>query len=224
MTSVDFGRRFLETTRGQIVALLRRGARTVEELARALQLTDNAVRNHLATLERDGLVRQDGVRRGPGAGKPAVLYDMHPGAEPLFSRAYAPVLSTVMDVLVEELPVDRADALLREVGRRLGRGLGAGAAGDLDDRLRTAAAVLRALGGDVELVQADGGALRLQGHGCPLSATVARRPEVCRAVEAMVSEIAGAPVRERCAHGARPQCCFEASAPPDATVGVAPEA
>ena len=211
MTSVDFGRRFLETTRGQIVALLRRGARTVEELARALQLTDNAVRNHLATLERDGLVRQDGVRRGPGAGKPAVLYDMHPGAEPLFSRAYAPVLSTVMDVLVEELPADQADAVLREVGRRLGRGLGAGATGQLDDRLRTAAAVLRALGGDVELVE-DEGTLRLRGHGCPLSATVTRRPEVCRAVEAMVSEIAGARVRERCVHGARPQCCFVASA------------
>ena len=213
MTSVDFGRRFLETTRGQIVALLRRGARTVEELARALQLTDNAVRNHLTTLERDGLVRQDGVRRGPGAGKPAVLYDMHPGAEPLFSRAYAPVLSTVMDVLVEELPADRADAMLREVGRRLGRGLGAGAAGDVDDRLRTAAAVLRALGGDVELVQAEGGVLRLQGHGCPLSAAVARRPEVCRAVKTLVAEVIGAPARACCQHGARPCCAFAVGTP-----------
>jgi predicted ArsR family transcriptional regulator len=67
MTAAGLGRRFFETTRGQIVGLLRRGRRTVEELARALGLTDNAVRNHLATLERDGLVRQDGVRRGPGA-------------------------------------------------------------------------------------------------------------------------------------------------------------
>ncbi|HEX5829877.1 MAG TPA: helix-turn-helix domain-containing protein, partial [Gemmatimonadaceae bacterium] len=117
MAAVEPGTRFLESTRGRVVALLRRGARTVEELARSLGLTDNAVRNHLATLERDGIVRQDGVRRGPGAGKPAVLYDLRPEAEPLFSRAYPPVLTTLLDVVIEELPAERASELLREVGR-----------------------------------------------------------------------------------------------------------
>ena len=73
-------RRFLETTRGQIVALLRRGARTVEDLAKALGLTDNAIRAHLAALERDGLVRPDGSRRGIGAGKPALVYGVPPEA------------------------------------------------------------------------------------------------------------------------------------------------
>src|SRR5690242_17096037 len=108
MTAAELGKRFLESTRGQIVALLRRGARTVEELARALALTDNAVRNHLATLERDGIVRQDGVRRGQGAGKPAVLYEVRPDAEPLLSRAYAPVLTAMVDVLVDRLPPEQA--------------------------------------------------------------------------------------------------------------------
>ncbi len=55
-TSLD--QKFLESTRGRIVALLRRSGRTVEELARALGLTDNGARAHLATLERDGIVRQ----------------------------------------------------------------------------------------------------------------------------------------------------------------------
>ena len=207
MTAVELGRRFLESTRGQIVALLRRGTRTVEELARALGLTDNAVRNHLATLERDGIVRQDGVRRGQGVGKPAVLYDVDPGAEPLFSRAYPPVLTTVLDVVVDQLPPERADALLREVGRRLARGLGGPAGGSTEERLGAAAAVLTALGGEVDVVSVDG-ALRLRGYACPLSATVSRRPEVCRAVEMLVGEIVGVPVRECCEHGARPRCCF----------------
>ena len=48
--------RFLSSTRGRLVTLLRRSARTVDELAHELGLTDNAVRAHLATLERDGLV------------------------------------------------------------------------------------------------------------------------------------------------------------------------
>lgn len=207
MTAIELGRRFLESTRGQIVALLRRGVRTVEELARALGLTDNAVRNHLATLERDGIVRQDGVRRGQGVGKPAVLYDVDPAAEPLFSRAYPPVLTTVLDVLVDELPADRADAVLREVGRRLARDLGGRVPGALPDRLGAAAAVLNALGGEVEVVE-DAGAFRLRGYACPLSATVARRPEVCRAVETLVSEIADVSTRECCDRTARPRCCF----------------
>jgi predicted ArsR family transcriptional regulator len=212
MAVADLSKRLLESTRGQIVSLLRRSARTVEELARSLGLTDNAVRNHLATLERDGIVRQDGVRRVPGAGKPAVLYEVPPEAEPLFSRAYPPVLAAVVDVLVDELPADRSDALLREVGRRLARGAGGQAAGSLEERARAAAAVLNALGGEVDVVVADG-ALRLQGHGCPLSAAVARRPQVCRAVETLVTEVVGAPVRECCRHGARPCCAFAVDAP-----------
>jgi DeoR family transcriptional regulator, suf operon transcriptional repressor len=207
MSATGLGKRFLETTRGQIVSLLRRSARTVEELAGALGLTDNAVRNHLSTLERDGIVRQDGVRRGQGVGKPATVYEVHPEAEPLFSRAYPPVLTTVVDVLVDELPRDRADALLREVGRRLARSAGGRASGSLEERARAAAAVLNALGGDVDVVVADG-AIRLQGHGCPLSAAVSRRPQVCRAVETLVAEVAGSSVQTCCQHGGRPSCCF----------------
>ncbi|HEX5580125.1 MAG TPA: helix-turn-helix domain-containing protein [Gemmatimonadaceae bacterium] len=205
----DTGRRFLESTRGQIVRLLRRGRRTVEELAQGVGLTDNAVRNHLAVLERDGLVRQDGVRRGPGAGKPAVLYDLEPEAELLLSRAYPPVLTAVLDVVVDQLPADQAAELLHEVGRRLAASLGGTAPGAPDERLRAAAAVLTALGGEVDVVR-EGGVARLRGWGCPLSVAVARRPELCRAVESLVSEVAGTPVRQCCEHGPRPRCCFAA--------------
>ena len=67
--------RFFASTRGQVVTLLRRSARTVEDLARALGLTDNGVRAHLAALERDGIVRQRGaVRRG--SGKSAYVYGL----------------------------------------------------------------------------------------------------------------------------------------------------
>ena len=67
--------------------LLRRSGRTVEELARALDLTDNGVRAHLAVLERDGIARQRGsVRRGSGGGKPAYVYELTSEAEELFRR------------------------------------------------------------------------------------------------------------------------------------------
>lgn len=204
----ELGRRFLESTRGQAVALLRRGQLTVEELAQALGVTDNAVRSHLNVLERDGLVRQVGVRRGPGAGKPAVLYELHPDAQPLFSKAYAPTLAAVIDELVESLPFSESERLLRNVGGRIARGVGGTAPGDLGERVHAAAAVLTALGGDVRVEETESG-LRIRGSGCPLSTVVSRRPEMCRAVEAMVSDVAGSAAESRCEHGAQPRCCFE---------------
>lgn len=200
--------RFLETTRGRIVSLLRRGTRTVEEIARALGLTDNAVRAHLSTLERDGLVRAEGVRRGPGAGKPATLYEVPRNAEPLFSRAYAPVLGALLDELAEQLPPERRGDLMQAVGRRLAAGIGRPSGEPLEARVQAGVALLNSLGGDAQAERRDG-KLVITGCGCPLSAATSRRPEVCRAVEALLTEVVGAPVRQCCAHGDRPRCCFD---------------
>lgn len=215
MTVTSLGSKFLETTRGQMVSLLRRSARTVDDLASAMGLTNNAIRNHLSTLERDGIIRQEGVRRSPGAGKPAVVYELHPDAEPFFSNAYAPVLRTLVDVLVTQLPPQQADELLRSVGHRLAAGAGGKASGDLSARVTAAAAILTSLGGDVEVIEKDG-ELRIRGCACPLAATVADHPEVCHAVETLVSDVVGAPVVSTCDHGARPRCCFEIQGPPKA--------
>lgn len=200
--------RFHDSTRGRLLALLRAGPRTVEELAAELKLTDNAIRQHLTGLERDGMVRQSGVRRGPGAGKPATIYELQPDAEPLLSRAYAPVLSTLLEVVAEELPPQQARKLLRETGRRLAAAAGGRAAGDLRARARAAAAVLNALGGAVE-VEEHRGSATLRGSACPLASAVSRNPQVCRAVESLVSEITGEKARECCDRTDRPRCCFE---------------
>jgi len=95
--------KFLESTRGRIVTLIRRARRTVEDLARELDLTDYGVTAHHAVLERDGLVRQRGsVRRGGnGGGKPAYVYELTLQAEDLFPKAYEPVLRRLLDVLSE---------------------------------------------------------------------------------------------------------------------------
>src|SRR5688500_6810712 len=110
--------RFFETTRGQIVALLRRGARTVEELAQSVGLTDTAVRAHLSTLEPDGIVEHEGVRRTEGPGKPATVYRIRADAEAQFSTAYVPVLTALLDELADQLPPDQRDRIMRASGRR----------------------------------------------------------------------------------------------------------
>jgi predicted ArsR family transcriptional regulator len=113
----------------------------------------------------------------------------------------------VLDVLVDELSAEQAAEVLDKVGRRLGVAAGGRAAGTLEDRVAAAAAVLRSLGGEVDVVSEDG-TLLLRATGCPLSSTVTRRPETCRAVESLVAEVVGAPVRECCVRDGRPRCCF----------------
>ena len=206
--ATNWDARFFESTRGRMVTQLRRSGRTVEELARALGLTDNGVRAHLAVLERDGIVRQRGsVRRGSGGGKPAYVYELTSEAEGLFPKAYAPALGRLLDVLAERLGPEESEALLRSVGRRLVEGKGVPTDGTRA-RLEAAAGVLNELGGLAEVEEQDG-TFVIRGYGCPLAAVTPDHPEVCRLAEALVAEVAGVPVYERCDRSGRPRCCFE---------------
>ena len=208
--STNWDDRFFESTRGQIVTLLRRSGRTVEELAHSQGLTDNGVRAHLAVLERDGIVRQRGsVRRGSGGGKPAYVYELAPKAEDLFTKAYEPTLRRLLDVLAERIGPEDTEALLRAVGRGLAEGKTVSTDGTRA-RLEAAVAVLNELGGLAQLEERDG-ALVIQGYSCPLAALTPDHPEVCRLAETLVTEVAGVPVYERCDRGERPRCCFEVS-------------
>lgn len=209
MATTRWDRQFFASTRGRVVTLLRRGGRTVEDLARELDLTDNGVRAHLATLERDGMVRQRGtVSRGSGGGKPAYVYELTPEAEALFPKAYVPVLRRLLDVMDERLGPKEAEALLRAVGRRIADGRTVPADGGRA-RLEAAVAVLDELGGLAALEERDGD-LVIRGYSCPLTAVVPGHPAVCRLAEALLTEVVGVPVHERCDRGGEvPRCCFE---------------
>jgi predicted ArsR family transcriptional regulator len=212
----NWDEKFFESTRGRMVTLLRRSGRTVEDLAGALGLTDNGVRAHLAVLERDGIVRQRGsVRRGSGGGKPAYVYELTLEAEDLFPKAYEPALRLLLDVLSERLGLEESEALLRSVGRRLVEGKAVPTHGTRA-RLEAAAGVLNELGGLAELEEQDG-TLVVRGYSCPLAAVTPYHPEVCRLAEALVAEVAGVPVHERCDRSERPRCCFEVARADDVT-------
>ena len=207
MVAPNWNAKFFETTRGRIVDLLRRGARTVDELAEALSLTDNAVRLHLTALERDGFVRTIGQRREGGVGKPATLYEILPSAEPALSRAYLPFLTSLLASLGERLDARELRSLMRDVGHRLA-GTPPEGPDDVLARARVASSILNDLGG-ATTVERDGDTIRIKGCGCPLSAAVAEREEVCAAVQTMVRDVVGVNVRERCERGERPSCRFE---------------
>ncbi len=197
-------RRFFLSTRGQVVKLLRRGTKTVNELADALDVTDNAVRSHLATLQRDGLVRETGKR--PGIRKPETLYGLTPEAEELFPKAYHLLFNELIMVLGRRFENSELQEMLHEVGRNLAEPAEPANA-DLRSRAADAVSLLQRLGGLAELEEtADG--FRIRGYSCPLAASVAEHPEVCGLAEALLAEVVGVPVHEVCERNGAPRCAF----------------
>jgi predicted ArsR family transcriptional regulator len=200
-------RRFFSSTRGRIVLLLRRASATVDDLASALGLTDNAVRSHLTALERDGLIEQTSLR--PSGAKPAFVYSLTDEAEALFPKAYVAVLDELLGVLQDRVPPDLASDVLRETGRRLAEGR---AVADDVDQVSTAVSVLEELGGLIE-VETSNGQVTLHGSSCPIAQVVPGHPRACDIAAELLSQVIGAPVVERCDKTRPPHCRFVFDAP-----------
>lgn len=206
-------KRFFGSTRGRIVNLLRgTTTKTVNELAKELELTDNAVRAHLISLERDGLIRQSGIQRGTR--KPHFAYELTAEAEQLFPKAYDALVNQLITALKGRLTPTALREVLREVGRSLAGNLASETKrGDLESRANNALAAMEAIGGAARLEKEEG-KLFIRTGSCPLSTAVTEHPEVCQLAEALVGEIMGANVQERCDRAGSPRCSLEVTKKP----------
>jgi len=200
-------KRFWNSTRGQIILMLRSAGRTVNDLADALGLSGNAVRTHLDRLERDGIVHATGTR--PGIRKPNVTCGLTPDAERLFPKMYGPTLRQLLDVLTERLPAKKLDEIIRTTARRMAaEHRSAVKAQKFPERVAEAIAVLTEGGGTCES-EKNNGNLVVRCYDCPLTIAAAGHPEVCRLIEIMLADLIGVRVKQRCSADPPPQCSFE---------------
>jgi predicted ArsR family transcriptional regulator len=207
MKKTGWRKRLLESTRGQILELLRTKARTVNELADALRLTDNAVRAHLLSLERDGLVSQAGMQ--PGFRKPHATYALTADAEQIFPKAYGGLLDILLSVLSRKLTGKELRAGMRAVGKKLADVHRPEVKGkNRKQRIEAALRILKDLGGAASFHGSDGKHF-IRSNNCPLAAATSQHPDACLIAESLLSEIIDAPVKECCKHGPSPSCCFE---------------
>ena len=207
MKGTKLDKRFFASTRGRIVTLLRGATRTVNELTEKLGLTDNAVRAHLLSLERDGLVQQTGVQKSHR--KPHLTYDLTPEAEQLFPKSYDVVLNQLVTALKGRLGSEAVNEVLREVGSSIAANQGSDQQnGDLEHRAQRVVKVLEALGG-APRIESDNHNLSIRSSNCPLGAAVVAHPEVCQLAEALVAEVMGVTVQERCDREGSPRCRFD---------------
>ena len=206
MKKTKLDKRFL-TALGAASSPVRGTTKTVNELAEELELTDNAVRAHLLSLERDGLIKQSGIQRGTR--KPHFAYELTAEADNLFPKAYDALLNQLITVLKGRLAPATLEQVLRDVGRSLaGAQAGSRKNGNLESRVARGLTALEAIGGAAR-IEKEKGKFFIRSESCPLAAAVAEHPEVCRLAETLLSEIIGTEVGERCDRDGSPRCRFE---------------
>jgi predicted ArsR family transcriptional regulator len=207
MKHIGWRERLFKSTRGKILDLLRTRERTVNELAEELRLTDNAVRAHLASLERDRLVSQSGMR--PGVRKPHTTYVLGPEAEQLFPKAYGRLVSLLMSIFSRQIKPGNLRAGMRAAGRAVAQEhLGEFRGKTRQQRIDAALRILKELGGAATFREEDGKHF-IYGNGCPIAAATANHPEACLLAESLLTSVIGSPVKQRCLRGEAPSCRFE---------------
>ncbi len=194
-------------TRKQILNLLRKRQYTVEELAKDLGVTRNAIRAQIVLLQRDGIVEPRGEIKG--IRRPSLTYGLSVNADLLFSKAYPPVLANLLDVLSERMSHGELRTIMKNLGRKLAINLKSHPGGNLQLRIDGAIKVFETLGGLCEIEEKEG-KLIIKGNSCPLAEAVKANASICIAMESMFSDLLGVPVLQRCNPRGRPSCRFEA--------------
>jgi predicted ArsR family transcriptional regulator len=106
----------------QLLKLLRgnRTGMSVDELSKGLEITRNAVRQHLASLEAAGLIAA-GATRPSGGGRPQQLYVLTELGQESFPRQYSWLAQLVLASVQREEGAENMGKRLNDIGAGIAR-------------------------------------------------------------------------------------------------------
>jgi predicted ArsR family transcriptional regulator len=195
------------TTRQSILQLLRRhGQMTAQELSDALCIGAVGVRQHLAMLDRDGLVQISGLRRS--VGRPSHLYMLTAEAEDRFPKRYDRIaldlISYVADAggppAVEAIFAHRREAMAHDLRPRMvGR--------PRVEQVATLAAILVEQGYMCEYEQLADGSFLLTEYNCPVDCIARQHPQLCAQEIQLYEDLIGAPITREGTIAQGGHCC-----------------
>lgn len=204
--------RFFQSTRGRIVEeLRRRKSASAVDLAQVFGLSPNAIRQQLVVLERDGLVVEQSVRRGPT--KPTHEFSLTSAGEKLFPHHYDKMLSAVLRELRAQYGESGVAAVFDGISKRtVAKARRRVTAPDTEGKLGQLTEVLREGGVVADYNLIDGG-YELHEHNCPYSEVAKENPEVCSVIHQVLEEtIGGSHVQTESLATGGSECTFELKA------------
>ncbi|MDP9110804.1 MAG: hypothetical protein M3M96_04145 [Candidatus Eremiobacteraeota bacterium] len=182
--------RFFHSTRGKIATELRsRRAASAVDLAQAFGLSPNAIRQQLMALERDGLVAEKSVRRGPT--KPTHEFSLTPAGEKLFPQQYDKMLAAVLREVREQFGSPGVAQVFDGISKRAVSKAKSRLTGrEPETKVAQLVEMLREHGVVADYSLIDGG-FQLHEHNCPYAEVVKEHPEVCSVIHTVLDEAVG---------------------------------
>ncbi|HUG16907.1 MAG TPA: winged helix-turn-helix transcriptional regulator [Thermomicrobiales bacterium] len=167
---------------------------SIEELARVLGVTRTAVRQHLASLCRDGLVAP-GAERATG-GRPERLFVLTPAGREAFPRHYSWFAILLIEAIAKEhgaaglrVRLGRiASAVVAELRRRLPR------EANRRQKVVNASRLMDELGYDARAGADLAGAPTIEADNCVFHELAMKNPEVCQFDLSLLSGLTGSKV------------------------------
>jgi predicted ArsR family transcriptional regulator len=190
------------------VLLSKQQGATVEELCAALNVSHNAVRQHLTALTGAGFVTRGETI--PSGGRPRAVYVLLPAGRELFPRNYALIAHGMIEHLYTRGGIAAVQAMLGAIGAKLGAETASriAAATSRDETTRILAEQLDALGYEAEVVEVDGHT-EVQAWNCVFHSLARAHPDVCRFDLAFMGAATGRTVqRTTCMLHGQPACRF----------------
>jgi DeoR family suf operon transcriptional repressor len=184
----------MQSSREQILKHLHhQGQATVKEMARLLGLTPTGVRQHLAVLERDGLIEGHELRGH--VGRPALVYRLTERGAATFPANYAMLTNLLLEEVRTMAGADALQRLLRRVSSRMAEQYSERIAGkSLSERVESTAQVLREQGCEVDVTR-EAGEYFIRQCSCPYPEVARQHSAVCALEVDFVQRMTGADAR-----------------------------
>lgn len=197
-------------TRQKIITLLNKGGhKTVTDLSRELEITPMAVRQHLLSLERKGIVIYETKKYG--IGRPVFLYKLTEKAKSSFPKLYERFTLEVLRIIEETEGREKIDKIFKVRKKNMLTRLEHAFADskELPDKIHTLSQVLDSEGSMTEVSEYQD-EYQLKKYNCVLSGVTSKYPELCKQELDLYRNVFGKRVmRKQCQRSGEPSCIYK---------------
>ncbi len=166
-----------ESRRVMLELIKKRGEASADEIAAHVGITASGTRQHLATLERDGLLAHRRLAGGPG--RPRHVYGLTAAGDALFPRNYVDLANELLDYVEDEDPALLTRIFDRRGRRRLERTLERTAGLPFAAKVQVVAQVLDEDGYLADFEHRPDGTFRITEHNCAVLAVALKHRHAC---------------------------------------------
>jgi predicted ArsR family transcriptional regulator len=166
----------------------------VQSLAAALGISRNAAHQHVAAMEREGLIERASAIRTKG--RPSQGFRLSAAGKSTFPRQYSLLARQLLEELSRHLGPEQLGAAMTRMGATLANGLGAELPADPDERVRAIAGMMRDLGYESKAVEGDTGT-EIEAHNCVFHDLAFADPAICEVDLSLLRSLSGQRVEHR---------------------------